>query len=217
MEGSQMVVLECNTRANPAVHTFEWFKDDQLLSNNNKYFIDSGNGSLIIKHVKKSDHGVYYCTAENTLKKVNSTKLQLQILSNRKADSILYASLGQKMQKLPCKYTHLTTKWFKVELNLIIFYLKALFIVFDFIKLGSKLPDNRHSIDKNGVLTLTNLNKQDSGIYLCIHEEPKENYGEKLIGFTQQKLIRLVIVESLYLFQHLHEINSCNFHQFYFY
>ena len=63
-------------------------------------------------------------------------------------------------------------------------------------KVGSKLSKNRHSIDENGELAIFNLDKQDSGHYLCVHEQ-KNTKDEEFFNFGQQdKLVRLIIVES---------------------
>jgi hypothetical protein len=193
LEGSQTVNIECNTKSNPIVHTYEWFRDDQILSNNNKYFINS-NGSLSIRHLKKSDNGNYFCTAQNTLKKVASSKLKLNVIPNKKTDAILYASSSQNIYKIPCRYSY-TAKWFKVSLvcckysviNKLLFYLKV----------GSKLPKNRYSIDESGQLNVLNLNKLDTGLYLCVHDENKDSHDEQFVNYDQEKLVRLIVVESM--------------------
>ena len=176
LEGSNILNIECNTKANPSVHTYEWYKNNDLLSNNNKYNIHS-NGSLTVKHVKKADHGEYYCTAQNSLKKTFSIKLKLKIISNnKKTDSIQYASTSFNIYKIVCKGPNVNNsaiKWYKV---------------------GSKLPKNRHSVEENGDLSLINLNRQDSGYYLCVHYIEK-GIEDKMLDYDQ--LIRLIIVESM--------------------
>ena len=174
LNGSHSLTIDCNTRANPIVHTYEWFKNNELLSNNNKYTIHSATGSLTIKHVKKSDYGEYYCTAQNSLKKTTSIKLKLNIIqNNKKTDVIQYASSAYNSHKIACKGgNNVPIQWYKV---------------------GSKLPENRYTIDENGELNLRNLNKQDSGYYLCVHTQDIDQSEEADYDYH---LIRLIIVES---------------------
>jgi hypothetical protein len=117
LEGSQSIILDCLTNANPKVHKYEWYKDKRLLNadprNISKYFVHA-NGSLQVFNFQKSDRGEYNCKAENTIKKVISPLVKVDIMENtRKIDYVTYGSAGQSMYKFDCKVTNATVKWHK--------------------------------------------------------------------------------------------------------
>jgi hypothetical protein len=115
MEGTRKLEIKCPVDSNPAIHTYEWFKDDQLLSNTKRLKIMS-NGTLIIYSVNLNDQGFYHCSAQNILDKSISNRLELKIIESKRIDSVHYAYDGQQSYKLPCESTNkLKTQWFKVR------------------------------------------------------------------------------------------------------
>jgi hypothetical protein len=96
-------MLDCVVKSNPNVITLEWFKDKYLLSNNNKFQI-LPNNSLLIRNVQKTDKGQYYCTCNNTLRKVVSPPIKLEIIDAKKIEiTTLYTSNAQSSFTLPCR------------------------------------------------------------------------------------------------------------------
>ncbi len=169
LDGTPSITLDCSTNANPKVHKYEWYRDKRLLNfdfkNISKHFIHP-NGSLQIFDFQQTDRGEYNCKAENTLKKVISPYVKVEIVeSTKKIDFVTYASAGQSGYTLDCKASNATVKWYKV---------------------GSRLPYQRYEISMNGTLELFNLKKNDSGLYLCIINST----------VAEEKLTRLIIVNS---------------------
>lgn len=70
LEGST-VSLICQSRANPPVTNYTWYKDDEE---------DKESGSvLVINDVELSHSGDYHCAAKNELGEEISAKIQLDI------------------------------------------------------------------------------------------------------------------------------------------
>ncbi len=121
LDGTFTITLDCSTNANPKVHKYEWYKDKRLLNgdpkNVSKYFVHS-NGSLLIYNFQKTDQGEYNCKAANTLKKIISPKIKVELIENtRKIDHVAYASVGQREYKFECNTSNATVKWFKVMMR----------------------------------------------------------------------------------------------------
>ncbi|XP_033968675.1 myelin-associated glycoprotein-like isoform X3 [Trematomus bernacchii] len=70
LEGSSVSLL-CNSRANPPVTNYTWYKGDEEEK-------DAGS-SLVLNNVKPSSSGDYYCEAKNEHGDQNSTLIQLDI------------------------------------------------------------------------------------------------------------------------------------------
>ncbi len=203
------MTLDCVVKSNPTVITLEWFKDKYLLSNNQKYQI-LPNNSLLIRNLQKSDKGQYFCTCNNTLKKVVSPLIKLEVIDSKKAEiHTLYTSHAQSSFKLPCRALLLSesqsnevldqtqdpneVKWFKIN---------------------SKLPSNRYLIDSNGSLIIQNIRLSDSGVYYCkvddqvrvtLYQQNKNRTrssfgGSQEIYGQNEKLIRLNVIQSKIMF-----------------
>jgi hypothetical protein len=102
IENSPSVILDCIVKSNPSITILEWFKDKYLLSNTNKYQI-LANNSLMIRNVQKMDRGAYFCSCNNTIKKIISQPIRLEIIDQNKAEfTSMLASSSQAQVILPC-------------------------------------------------------------------------------------------------------------------
>ncbi|XP_033968707.1 myelin-associated glycoprotein-like isoform X1 [Trematomus bernacchii] len=70
LEGSSVSLL-CNSRANPPVTNYTWYKGDEEEK--------EAGSSLVLNNVKPSSSGDYYCVAENEHGDQNSTLIRLDI------------------------------------------------------------------------------------------------------------------------------------------
>lgn len=169
---TQSVVLDCVVKSNPSVLALEWFKDKYLLSNTNKYQI-LANNSLLIRHVRKSDRGNYYCVCNNTHKKSVSPLIKLEILDAKTTEmAAVYNALAHESIRLPCAAaaddsTIADLKWFKIN---------------------SALARARYDIDSNGSLVMNNLKPRDAGYFMCMSSSNNQDedvrrplFGERLI------------------------------------
>jgi hypothetical protein len=174
-------VIDCVIKSNPSIIALEWFKGKYLLSNTFKYQI-LPNNSLLIRNVQKADAGQYYCTCNNTLKKVVSPLVKLEIIDSKNHDVVtIFSSTSQNMTKLPCKSLVDDLDLDEGDIS--------------WFKLNSKLPTNRYTIEADGSLSLSNMRTVDSGIYLCkVKEDLIKNKDQ-----NSEKLIKLIVVQSNFL------------------
>jgi hypothetical protein len=184
VENSPSIVIDCVIKSNPSILALEWFKDKYLLSNTLKYQI-LPNNSLLVRNVQRADAGQYYCTCNNTLKKVVSPLVKLEIVDSKSADVVtMFASVTSqnKTTRLPCK--SLTTAASQDESSEDDYEAEV-----SWFKLNGRLPANRYSTDADGSLSLSNVRTSDSGVYLCKVNGKRDVAGE-------EKLIKLIVVQS---------------------
>jgi hypothetical protein len=184
LEGSHSLVLDCVVQANPQIISLEWFKDKYLISNTNKYQI-LANNSLLIRNVRKSDAGNYYCSCNNTIKKSVSSVINLDVLESNSIEiTTLYTSSAEDSFVLSCN-RHMDGQNTVNQVN--------------WYKLNKRLPENRVLIDSNGSLHLKNLRSSDSGFYFCKTKEyasfNSPNLTNKLLP-NLQRVIKLKVVQS---------------------
>lgn len=168
-------MIDCVIRANPKILTLEWFKDQFLISNTDKYQI-LANNSLLIKNPSKYDQGDYYCVCNNTIKKSFSQHVRVELIEARKFEKISFTTSNSDYS-LPCvtaknnfQPNSENVQWFKVN---------------------SKLPFNRYSVDSNGSLILENLRSTDSGFYYC-------RFKDIISNDNQEILIKLSVKKSIF-------------------
>ena len=198
VENSNSILIDCVIKSNPSVIALEWFKDKYLLSNTHKYQI-LPNNSLMIKNVQKSDMGQYYCTCNNTLRKVVSSVVKLEVVDSKKLDiTTIFTSTSQNSTKLACK-TLATAGLDERQLR----QLDLSAVDFSWFKLNSKLPKNRALIDSEGALTISNLRMGDSGVYFCKLNDDSGKFQlvandpiRGLISGLTEKMIKLIVVQS---------------------
>ncbi len=211
LEGSQSVTLDCVVKSNPSVITLEWFKDKYLLSNNHKYQI-LPNNSLLIRNLQKSDKGQYFCTCNNTLKKVVSPLIKLEVIDSKQAEiQTLYTSHAQSSFKLPCRALLLSESQSNEEMDQLNDQNDV-----KWFKINSKLPSNRYLIDSNGSLIIQNVRFSDSGVYYCkigeqgrlsLYQQNKNKtrssyHSSQEVNTQNERLIRLNVIQSKILFKY---------------
>ena len=178
-EGTQSVVIDCVIKSNPSVIALEWFKDKYLLSNTNKYQI-LANNSLLIRNVKKSDRGNYYCVCNNTIKKTASPLVKLEVFDSKTSEmATVLNAFAHESIRLPCD-TLVFEGGASGESSSPSSSSKI-----KWLKINSVLASNRYDIDSNGSLVLANLKPKDSGYFLCLTNEDdvvrRPLFGERLI------------------------------------
>jgi hypothetical protein len=195
VENSYSIVIDCQVSSNPSIIALEWFKDKYLLSNTQKYQI-LANNSLLIRNVQNSDRGQYYCTCNNTLKKVASNIVQLEVIDAKQYEiTTVVAYTQQNMTaSLPCRTFSSSDSQIQLSENDL-----------NWFKLNSRLPTQRTRLDlKNGSLIIQNLRLSDSGIYMCKlshnsrlrFSSSYELSGEKFALNSNEVLVKLVVVHS---------------------
>ncbi|XP_047433445.1 B-cell receptor CD22-like [Mugil cephalus] len=84
VEGSS-VTLTCSSDANPAAN-YTWYKNQTLVSN---------GPQLVLSSVQPSDSGEYQCTAENTMGKMSSTYIIIDVKYPPKLPSVSVSPSGE--------------------------------------------------------------------------------------------------------------------------
>lgn len=204
IESSASVVIDCVVKSNPSIMALEWFKDKYLLSNSGKYQI-LPNNSLLIRNVEKSDAGQYYCTCNNTLKKVASPIIQVEVIDSKQQAldlTSIMTSTSQNQTRLACKTAISMARWLGLNDPADLGLDET---DFTWYKLNSRLS-NRHVIESNGSLLITGLRFTDSGIYLCKLNERSPRLINKIDPNRMQppneKFVKLIVIQSKFSFSH---------------
>lgn len=200
------MVLDCVIKSNPSVIALEWFKDKYLLSNTNKYQI-LPNNSLLIRHLKKSDRGQYYCVCNNTVKKAVSPIIKLDVIEDKWTEMAnVVEAVTHETIKLPCHSSSSsassptvggassTPSKLDMSSNRNV----------KWRKINSIIGKHRFEIDSNGSLVISNLRSKDAGYYLCVTSSSssasaannEEIDGPAQKTFLSERLIKLNIAQN---------------------
>lgn len=162
LESTATLVLDCVAQSNPRVQILEWFKDTNLLSNTKKYQI-LANNSLVIRDVEMTDRGQYYCSCNNTIKRVVSDLIRLEVIQKSEIEiSTLYTSSKQSTFSLPCKSLPYINK---IVADAHAQGLRPGHEDIKWFKLNAKYQD--YNLGPDGSLHLQNVHSSDSGLYFC--------------------------------------------------
>ncbi|KAL9962840.1 hypothetical protein ACROYT_G031985 [Oculina patagonica] len=142
----QNVALPCKAAGFPPP-VITWYKDGQVIEDEKRQFKER---NLEIKEIQFEDRGIYTCTAENLLGRVQSSvnltvKVPTKFVAKPKSSVTAY-------------------KNWDTDLKCDIFGYP--FPVITWTRSLKQLPVNRHVIDGNK-LTIKNTTEDDGGAYLC--------------------------------------------------
>ncbi|KAL9961667.1 hypothetical protein ACROYT_G030659 [Oculina patagonica] len=142
----QNVTLPCKAAGFPPP-VITWYKDGQVIEEGRKQFNER---NLEIKEIQFEDRGIYTCTAQNLLGRVQSSvnltvKVPTNFIAKPKSSVTAY-------------------KNWDTDLKCDIFGYP--FPVITWTRSLKQLPANRHVIDGNK-LTIKNTTEDDGGAYLC--------------------------------------------------
>lgn len=152
-------MLDCHFRANPPLTSLRWEKDGFLFDAYNvKDVFYKHNGSLYFRNVKNSHTGKYTCTPYNELGTEGTSDI-IDIIVQHPPEFIVKPKsvyIKRNGEDITINCTAKTA--IDEDTNHMIMEWKR--------KDGIPLPQKRHKI-VGGNLTITNLNVDDRGLYIC--------------------------------------------------
>ncbi|XP_067865340.1 carcinoembryonic antigen-related cell adhesion molecule 1-like isoform X2 [Heterodontus francisci] len=166
------IELTCQVSAGKA-RSILWWKDNEVIMNNQRYQLVQNNSTLIISKANKSDCGIYTCTVENPVSKKNNS-YSLSIYEPLSAPLIINNST--------CVNT-------TIELTCQVSAGKARSILW--WKDNEVIMNNQRYqlVQNNSTLIISEANKSDCGIYTCTVENPvsKKNnsYSLSIYGLAR--------------------------------
>lgn len=78
MKLKEDVFMDCEIESNPPIENLNWLFNDKPLAQNVSAGIIMSNLSLVIQRIKLENRGQYQCSAQNSMGKSHSNKLQLK-------------------------------------------------------------------------------------------------------------------------------------------
>ncbi|KAG5882838.1 hypothetical protein JTB14_008020 [Gonioctena quinquepunctata] len=151
--------------------TYQWIKqnDRQDLSRTDRFNVKENTGELIMNRVEFSDDGIYKCTAENTVDRVETT-VRINVLVRPRIYSFINVTAPVKGQaELVCK------SYGRPPPRVIFRKLSNR----EPFRVGQQLDDRRITLEQQffeekgealGTLIISNLSRSDDGLYECIAE-----------------------------------------------
>ncbi|CAL4192493.1 unnamed protein product, partial [Meganyctiphanes norvegica] len=148
--GQSLLRLPCQPPKGAPPPTVTWHRNGRLLENSSRAFV-TDEGDLFLKNLVAEDSGLYVCRASNLLGSRETAPARVTVMTPpmfEERPANLTVSTGV-MVELVCK-AHGNPKP-KITWR----------------RLDSKMPIGRTSLEHEQKLMLTNVESEDSGVYVC--------------------------------------------------
>ncbi|XP_059062829.1 fasciclin-2-like isoform X1 [Achroia grisella] len=163
--------ITCKARGKPPP-TYSWIKAStrENLATTSRFSVNENTGLLSFSRVEASDYGKYICSASNPAGQ-NETEIEVEVLVRPKIFQLFNATVSEKMEgRLECKATGRPAPRisFRKLSNPDPFTNGAYDNGRITVETSSRPTGDQ--MESSGVITISNLNRTDDGLYECLAE-----------------------------------------------